>query len=188
MSGKTRELWVWAGTREAGRTGLELCRAGRRIAQEMDAKVIALLPGPAEEAVLVCAGQSGAQEIVILRDEFSPSREGCAAALLARIQHSRPELLLFPADPEGRELSVRLAAALGTGAAQDCTDLEWSREQGRVLFTRPVQGGRQMALQMLRGSGPQIAALRPGACSGGEQRAYDWPFPLVREERASLSS
>ena len=188
MSGKTKELWVWAGTRESGRAGLNLCALGRQMAHMAGSRMIALLPEPADEELIARAAQSGAEEIVILRDTAgqSPSREGCAAALAERIRRSTPETLLLAADPEGRELAVRVAAELETGVAQDCTELTWSQEQGQILFTRPVQGGRQMAVQALTGPAPQIATIRPGI-GGRREQNFDWPFPMVTTEQAALS-
>ncbi|MCL6086776.1 MAG: electron transfer flavoprotein subunit alpha/FixB family protein, partial [Actinobacteria bacterium] len=80
-----------------------------------------------------------------------------------------PQILLFGATPLGRELAPRVAYNIGCGLTADCTNLEIDDYQlGKTnLFailkqTRPALGGNIMATIISKGSGMQMATVRPG--------------------------
>ena len=60
----------------------------------------------------------------------------------------------------GRAVGPRLAYRLGSGIAQDCTDVSADSESGRVTATRPVYGGNAMAKFTFADNDPQVVIMR----------------------------
>lgn len=80
-------------------------------------------------------------------------------ALEVVVEASRPGTVLFTADVFGSELAPRLAHRLGTGVVTSCAGIRLS-EDGDLLFTRPVYGGKAMAEMAVTGT-PRVAAVAP---------------------------
>lgn len=71
----------------------------------------------------------------------------------------KPEILLIGATNQGRDLTPRIAASLGTGLTADCIDLDIN-EKGQLAATRPTFGGQLMATILCKNY-PQMATVRP---------------------------
>ena len=76
-------------------------------------------------------------------------------------REKKPEILLFGATPQGRDLAPRVANRLRTGLTADCTALEICTEEGILLQTRPAFGGNIMATIVCPDNRPQMATVRP---------------------------
>ena len=157
-------VWVFAEREEKLLdVALELTGLARRLAEEKDAQVTALLPCDREDeaALLIAAGADrvvcGTQEE--LRDRLETPYADWVAGLAAQ---RRPEILLFGATPFGRSLAPRVAARLGTGLTADCSVLEIDGETGLLRQTRPAFGGNLMATIVTPHHRPQMATVRPG--------------------------
>ena len=87
-------------------------------------------------------------------DGFCPERESEAIKGLGK-----PEILLFPATPEGRAVSSMTAALFHTGVTADCTALSFTKD-GNLLQTRPAFSGGRLASIVTANTRPQIASLR----------------------------
>jgi electron transfer flavoprotein alpha subunit len=59
-----------------------------------------------------------------------------------------PELVLIGQTAMGRDLAPRLACRLSVGLAMDCTMGEWDPDAGRVRMSRPVFGGKAVAIEV----------------------------------------
>lgn len=73
-----------------------------------------------------------------------------------------PEVVLMGRTLAGRDLGPRLAFRLGAGLAQDCLEVSWDAEGGRLLGRRPVYGGNAVAVVACL-TRPQMATIRPKA-------------------------
>jgi electron transfer flavoprotein alpha subunit len=71
----------------------------------------------------------------------------------------QPSILLGGATSTGKDLFPRLAMRLQTGYAPDCTGLA-IREDGRLVATRPLFGGKVFAEVIFSEAKPQMAAVR----------------------------
>jgi len=80
-------------------------------------------------------------------------------ALEAVVRQSNPSVVLFTADSLGSELAPRLAHRLGTGVVTECSSIHLS-EGGKLLFTRPVYGGKAVA-EMEVTSSPALVTIPP---------------------------
>ena len=78
------------------------------------------------------------------------------------VREKKPEILLFGATPQGRDLAPRVANRLQTGLTADCTALEICPKELALLQTRPAYGGNIMATIICPDNRPQMATVRPG--------------------------
>lgn len=87
------------------------------------------------------------------------STELFAKAALNIINNVKPDIILYGATTQGRDLAPRLAANLHTGLTADCIELDIN-ENGKLAATRPTFGGKLMAT-ILSKTSPQMATVRP---------------------------
>jgi electron transfer flavoprotein alpha subunit len=102
--------------------------------------------------------------VIIVQDEpFGEYRTDIYTKAIVQIaREKKPEILLFGATPQGRDLAPRVANRLRTGLTADCTGLEICPEEGILLQTRPAFGGNIMATIVCPDNRPQMATVRPG--------------------------
>lgn len=98
--------------------------------------------------------------------------DGYALALTTLAREHTPAILLAGSTSMGKDLFPRVAVRLETGLASDCTDLEIG-EDGRLLATRPVYGGKVFCQVSIPDSSPQMATVRPNT------------FPLEEMDKAA---
>ncbi len=106
----------------------------------------------------------GADHVIIVQNEhFKVYRTAVYSKAVAHIvKEKKPEILLFGATHQGRDLAPRLANRLQTGLTADCTSLEVCPKEGVLLQTRPAFGGNIMATIVCPDNRPQMATIRPG--------------------------
>ncbi|EFK11972.1 electron transfer flavoprotein FAD-binding domain protein [delta proteobacterium NaphS2] len=153
----------------ASKVSLELLGKGRGLANEFSKQgkeqlVTAILIGHdlghmADELIYY-----GADHVIIVEEEpFKTYQTGIYTKAIAQIaREKKPEILLFGATPQGRDLAPRVANRLKTGLTADCTGLEICAREGILLQTRPAFGGNIMATIVCPDNRPQMATVRPG--------------------------
>jgi electron transfer flavoprotein alpha subunit/NAD-dependent dihydropyrimidine dehydrogenase PreA subunit len=106
----------------------------------------------------------GADHVIIIKDEpFSVYRTDIyTKALIQIVKEKKPEIFLFGATHQGRDLAPRVANRLQTGLTADCTALEVCEIESILLQTRPAYGGNIMATIVCPDNRPQMATVRPG--------------------------
>ena len=146
---------------EPGESGLapisaELLAIGRRLADELNAPLSALILGHNVENLANELGPLGADTVYLADDPSLANYEGESASRIAElaVRQANPAILLLGQTPNGRDLAARLAFRLGTGLTTDCTNLRLDGET--LIMTKPVYGGNAIAEAR-----PQIATLRP---------------------------
>jgi electron transfer flavoprotein alpha subunit len=72
-----------------------------------------------------------------------------------------PALCLIGQTDLGRDLAPRLAARLDAGLCMDCTDVKYEKDQNCFVQTRPVYGGKAMAVFASTPGIFQIDTIRP---------------------------
>ncbi|RMF84410.1 MAG: electron transfer flavoprotein subunit alpha/FixB family protein, partial [Nitrospinota bacterium] len=151
------------------RLSLEALGGARRFADENGATVRAGLAGPGAGEAATAALAWGADEVVLAEHEAlsEGDSEAYLQAVLELWQAAGGEVVLFPGDGTGRELGARFAHRIGAGVVTDCTGLE--RQEGRIVFSKPVYGGKAMA-RLAVTTPVQVAILRPRAIDPVEQK------------------
>ena len=147
----------------------ELLHTGRRLGDSLSQTVSILfvgkdIRGPAEEAVLC-----GAEKYCLVDgpswDLLHPDLY--AEALFAVTRQIKPFVILLGQTDLGRDTAPRLAARLGSAVTLDCTELSIDPETTWLHQTRPVYGGKAMAV-WVSGHRPQVISMRPRAAPPAE--------------------
>ena len=156
MSEKIMRVWLQLAGNRLHPVSRQMITTVRALGQQYLTQGVVLSQLPVPEQNLL---HSGLDEILTIEGPgfggFCPEAQ---TKVLCGLE--TPEILLFPATPEGRTLSAMAAARLKTGVTADCTALSF-REDGRLLQTRPAFSGNRMAT-IVTETKPQIASLRFG--------------------------
>ena len=153
----------------ASKVSLELLGKARGLAKEFSKQgkeqlVTAILIGHDLGRITDELIFHGADHVIIVEEEsFKTYQTGIYTKAIAQIaREKKPEILLFGATPQGRDLAPRVANRLKTGLTADCTGLEICPKEGILLQTRPAFGGNIMATIVCPDNRPQMATVRPG--------------------------
>ena len=153
----------------ASKVSLELLGKARDLADESsrqgkDQLVTAILIGyelgdMADELIAY-----GADHVIVVNDKsFKIYRTDIYTKAIVQIAGvKKPEILLFGATAQGRDLAPRIASRLRTGLTADCTALEICKDEGILLQTKPAFAGNMMATIICPDNRPQMATVRPG--------------------------
>ena len=163
--------------------GLELIGKASDLAQQIGTKVTAVLLGKNIESEYKKLGAYGADVVVGVAHPMLEiyKTEPYTHVLAELIKEYKPEIFLFGATAQGRDLAPRVSSRVQTGLTADCTVLEIEEETNHLLATRPAFGGNVMATIICPKHRPQMATVRPGVM---EMRPYDEsrPFELIQKE------
>jgi len=153
----------------ASKVSLELLGKARGLADEFSRQgknqlVTAILLGYELGSIADELIHYGADHVIIVKDEpFRIYQTDIYTKAIVQIAgEKKPEIFLFGATPQGRDLAPRVANRLRTGLTADCTALEICTEEGILLQTRPAFGGNIMATIVCPDNRPQMATVRPG--------------------------
>ncbi len=144
---------------------LEALGAARKVADVLHEPVTALYIGPKDPSVNLA--HFGADRILHARHELlaTYSTEGFAAIVVQAVKQVDPRIVLGSATAMGRDVLPRVAARLGVGLAQDCTEI--GIVAGNQLeCVRPIYAGKAFA-RVRPTMMPAMATLRPNVFSLG---------------------
>lgn len=162
----TKNLWVFIETEQgkAKNVGFELLNPGRRIADEMGEKLVAVIIGSGVEQAANDAIAYGADEVILVEGEeyYNYNTDCFSYALYELIEKHCPTIVLIGATNNGRDIGPRVACRLKTGLTADCTGLDLDEETGKMAWTRPAFGGNLMACILCENTAPQMGTVRPG--------------------------
>jgi electron transfer flavoprotein alpha subunit len=156
-------IWIVAEQREGElrKISYELVSEGRRLADQLNQPLTAILLGSKIKEKAKELGKYGADKVIVADDErlatYTTDAYGTVIAQLA--QAHEPAILLLGASVQGKDLSGRLAARLGVGVAQEC--VSFSLENGNLVAKRPIYAGKAYATVTFKDSVPQMATARP---------------------------
>ncbi len=162
---ESKNLWVYIETEEgcARSVGLELLNPGRRMADKLGEKLVAVVLGQGIASVAAQAVACGADQVITVEGEeyLHYNSDAQTYAMTKLIEKYRPSIVLYGATNNGRDVGPRVACALRTGLTADCTGLDID-EQGLLASTRPAFGGNLMATISCPNTRPQMSTVRPG--------------------------
>src|SRR5512139_3948355 len=127
---------------EIRKVSYEIVSEGKRLADKLGQKVIAVLLGQNIKAKAASLGQYGADKIIVADDakleNYTP--DAYASVIAQVVKANDPAILLLGASVQGKDVAARVSAKLGVGMAQDCT--AFSIEGGRLNAIRPIYAGK----------------------------------------------
>jgi electron transfer flavoprotein alpha subunit len=167
-------VWVYLQHDEEGlpRSSLELLAAGRKVADRLSQRLVAVLIGYRIGDLARKAIEYGAEEVVCVdsKDYERYFNLPYIDAIYAVCLERRPYVFLFVANELGKDLAARIAYRLKTGLATDNVQLEvedYFNPQFKETFKdlliqiRPDFGTRLARIFTPR-TRPQMATVRPG--------------------------
>ena len=174
-------IWVVAQHRQGQlhKMTLEALAAGQRLAGEAgdQVEVLVLGGGDAAGAVEELTGYAVAAVRPIEADGLADYTPGGYVSVLAEaIGAESPDLVLFPHTYQSVEYVPRLAQA--TGAALVPEAVSYERRDGRLVWRRPVLGGKLQAEVAALGDGPTLVSLQSGAFAADAAARGDAPAPV----------
>ena len=152
-------VFVFSENREVS---FELLAKGRELANDLNAKLAAILlghdiRGQAKELIAY-----GADSVYVVDDPSLADFyvEAYTDAVVGIVTRYRPEVLLIGSTKRGRELAPRVATRLKVGCAPDCTNLSIDKEKRQLIAERPAVAAMVIATETFR-TKPQIATVPP---------------------------
>lgn len=169
---ENKNIWVLIDilNGQAKSVGLELLVGGRKMADAVGEKLVAVVIGSGTDAAVASAVSYGADQVIVVdgADYADYSTEGYTYALEQLVTKYKPATLLIGTTINGRDLGPRLAARLKTGLCADCTGVEIDAATGTMQWTRPAYGGNTMAVVESPEARPQIGTVRASVFKRGE--------------------
>ena len=168
-----RNVWVFIEVVRGKIKGvsLELLGQGRKMADDLGEKLVAIIPGNEIEDFAKMAIHYGADEAIVVdqKELKDYSTDGYTKAMCTLIKKYNPAVLLIGATNNGRDLGPRVSNRMQTGLTADCTELGVDSETRLVKWTRPAFGGNLMATILCPDHRPQIGTVRPGVFKKPEE-------------------
>jgi electron transfer flavoprotein alpha subunit len=133
-----------------------------RLAAQLGGSVEAVVLGSGVKDVAGSLGASGASKVYCADDAALAKFDGAgyAAVVVEVAKRAQPAAIFLGATPMGLELAPRVATRLNCALTSDCTG--FVVEGGKVSITRPVYGGRAVAVYQPEKL-PLVATLRQNA-------------------------
>ena len=161
----SKEVWVYIEQEDKviHPVSFELLGVAKRLAKDLEGVTAGVLLG---HDVLDLASEIfsyGAEKVyVVSHPALSYYRHRAYAKALSEVaKRYKPEILLLPATPLGRDLAGGVATLLETGLTADVTELSIDPGTKNLLMTRPAYGGNIMATIICPDHRPQMASVRP---------------------------
>lgn len=163
-AGSFRGVWIYLEERfhRIREPSLQLVGEGRKMADRLGVELSGLLLGSGAEGLEDAALAYGLDRLYVvdhpLLAHYNPAAHTQAVAQLVR-RHN-PEIVLYAATKNGRDLGGRLHAVIHTGLAADCVAFAIDDERNLDMI-RPSFGGKSLAHILCKNHRPQMASVRP---------------------------
>jgi len=158
-----RGVWIFVEqhNKTISKVVFELLGAGKTLASKLKVDLAAVLVGDGIRDLTPLLFQYGADKVYLventkLRDYRTIPYTNVLEYLVDKY---KPEIILFGATKQGRDLAPRLATRLKTGLTADCTGLDI--EERNLVQIRPAYGGNIIATIKTQSARPQMASVRP---------------------------
>ncbi|NRD78674.1 electron transfer flavoprotein subunit alpha/FixB family protein [Bacillus sp. BRMEA1] len=160
-----RGVWIFIEQNDGEIEGvsLELLGAGRKLADKLQVPLAGFLLGYGIKGLANQVIAYGA-DIVYLIDHpvlENYRTESYMKGVIYLAEKYKPEIILYGATPNGKDLASAVATDLVTGLTADTTMLDVDVENRLLEASRPAFGGNIMATILCKKHRPQMATVRP---------------------------
>lgn len=158
----SNEIWVLAEQQDGKvkKVVFELLSASNEFSKKTGQPVSAVLFGKGLEEAAKSLVPFADKIYLIDNPAFSSyTSDAYLAAILPLVKEYQPSVLLGGATSTGKDLFPRLAMALPTGYAPDCTGLNLG-DDGSLVAIRPLYGGKVFSEVVFSNARPQMATVR----------------------------
>ncbi|UII57174.1 electron transfer flavoprotein subunit alpha/FixB family protein [Cytobacillus spongiae] len=166
---------------------LELLGAGRKLADKLEVPLAGILLGDHIKSLGQTVIAYGADEVYLIDHPVLKDyrTESFMKGLIFLAEKYKPEIILYGATPNGKDLASAVATDLSTGLTADTTMLDIDLEKRLLEASRPAFGGNIMATILCKKHRPQMATVRPKVMKALERD--DQKQGKIIEETISLS-
>ncbi|MFX1373885.1 MAG: FAD-binding protein [Promethearchaeota archaeon] len=176
---KYQDVWIVAEIKDEKirNVSFELLGKAKELANELNQMTCVLLLGNNVKRFAKDFSKRGVNKIYIAEHEALKeyNTETYSSVITGIISKYNPNIVLYPATINGRDLAPRVAATLKLGLTADCTGL--SIRDSLLLQTRPAFGGNIMADIICPITRPQMATVRPNVMESA---------PIQEENKAEI--
>lgn len=176
-------VWIVLQHRDGAlsRQSREAIAAGQKLAAELGGAAEAVLLGSGIDAL---AGEvAGSADLAAVRTldhpalaDYTPG--GYVAALAPALRAAAPGWVVFPHSYQTVDYFARLAQETGAGLLPEITAFE-PADDGGLLWSRPVLGGKLAAKVRVRGEGTVLVSVQSGAFPADEVAAGNAPVEAL---------
>ncbi|WP_418282556.1 electron transfer flavoprotein subunit alpha/FixB family protein [Halorubrum sp. DTA98] len=184
------DVWVFI-EEHAGDTmavSWELLTEGRRLADDLEEDLVALVIGEDVDDVATEAIERGADRVLVADDPvFEPYRaDPYGTQFREMVEERNPGIVLIGGTHTGRDFAGRVAVPAHAGLTADVTELDVD-DDGQLLARRPAFGGNVLAEIVCPEHRPQMATVRAGVFEAADpdSEAVDGD-PADRIERVDV--
>ena len=169
------EVWVYAEQEDGTLSDvpLELMSKGRELADTLGVPLACMLLGNGVAGLIGQLVAHGADKVYLVEDERLSHYQaaGYARVICELIHEYKPQICLYGATAQGRDLAPTIASAIKCGLTADCTDLQIgdhtetkTKQVHKSLMyqIRPAFGGNIIATIVNPARWPQMATVREG--------------------------
>jgi electron transfer flavoprotein alpha subunit len=185
-------VWVFIEQNEGEIEGvsLELLGAGRTLADKLGVPLAGVLLGDKVRPLANQLIYQGADEVYIVDHPVLKNyrTESYMKGIMLLAEKYKPEIFLYGATPNGKDLASAVATDLSTGLTADTTMLDIDLENRLFEASRPAFGGNIMATILCKKHRPQMATVRPKVMKALEPnknrqgKIIEEPIDLKEEE------
>jgi len=176
---------------KAAEVSLELVSKARELADKLGVEVSAALFGDKVSGEVSRLASLGADRVYIMEDPrlkfYTPIPY--SKLMIQTVSEMKPQIVLYGASTEGRDIAPRVASHLKVGLTADCTDLQigdhtqQETEYKNILYQiRPAFGGNIIATIVCPEKKPQMATVREGVMRMAQ------PNPSRKAETVNISA
>ncbi|MBU8877601.1 electron transfer flavoprotein subunit alpha/FixB family protein [Bacillus sp. FJAT-29790] len=160
-----RGVWVFIEQNEGEIEGVskELLGAGRVLADKLSVPLAGVLLGYNVKSLCSEIISFGADEVYVIDHPVMKDyrTESYMRGIMLLAEKYKPEIFLYGATPNGKDLASAVATDLSTGLTADTTMLDVDLESRLLEASRPAFGGNIMATILCKKHRPQMATVRP---------------------------
>ena len=171
MSENSVMVYIQQNGGEAAEVSLELVSKARELADRLGVQVSAAIFGDKVAGEVPKLASMGADSVYLVEDPrlkfYTPIPY--SKLMIQTVSEKKPQIVLYGATTEGRDLAPRVASNLKVGLTADCTDLQigdhiqQETEYKNILYQiRPAFGGNIIATIVCPEKKPQMATVREG--------------------------
>ncbi|MEH7334829.1 electron transfer flavoprotein subunit alpha/FixB family protein [Neobacillus drentensis] len=160
-----RGVWVFIEQNDEKIEGvsLELLGAGRKLADKLQVPLAGFLLGHEVKPLAKEVIAYGADIVYLI--EHAVLKHYRTESYMKGVMHLakkyKPEIILYGATPNGKDLASAVATDLSTGLTADTTMLDVDIDSRLLEASRPAFGGNIMATILCKKHRPQMATVRP---------------------------
>ncbi|SDZ49178.1 electron transfer flavoprotein alpha subunit [Evansella caseinilytica] len=160
-----RGVWVFIEQRDGQLVdvGLELLGAGRDLADKLEVDLCGILLGHHVKELSNELFEYGADKVYVIDDPVLANyrTETYMKAVGDLVRKYKPEIFVYGATANGKDLASAVATEVMTGLTADTTILDVDVEKRLFEASRPAFGGNIMATILCKKHRPQMATVRP---------------------------